>query len=170
MSTTAIYTLGTNAAEQARLRQQAEDLQPYSRAILDHVGLQPGSVAIDLGCGPRGILELLSERVGPNGRVVGVDMNPEHVALACALIKEQGLANVDVLERDARHTGLPSASFDLIHARTLLINIPAPEEVVAVLTAAIFVDGLAGLRGDGLAGVIDHAVYGGSHSAPSTAG
>src|SRR5579862_4565410 len=43
---------------------------------------------------------------------------------------ELGLANVEVVAGDARHTGLPSGSFDLVHARTLLINIPDPAEVV----------------------------------------
>jgi ubiquinone/menaquinone biosynthesis C-methylase UbiE len=32
---------------------------------------------------------------------------------------------------DARHTGLPSGTFDLVHARTLLVNIPELAEVVA---------------------------------------
>jgi SAM-dependent methyltransferase len=42
----------------------------------------------------------------------------------------RGLANVEVIPADARHTGLPSGTFDLVHARTLLVNIPAPGEVV----------------------------------------
>ena len=32
---------------------------------------------------------------------------------------------------DARRTGLPSGSFDLVHARTLLVNVPEPGELVA---------------------------------------
>ena len=37
--------------------------------LLDRVGLRPGQRAIDLGCGPRGILNMLAERVAPVGRV-----------------------------------------------------------------------------------------------------
>jgi FtsJ-like methyltransferase len=44
-----------------------------SRDLLDRVGLRPGHAVIDLGCGPRGILDLLAERVAPAGRVVGLD-------------------------------------------------------------------------------------------------
>jgi SAM-dependent methyltransferase len=36
-----------------------------------------------------------------------------------------------VVTADARHTGLPAGSFDLVHARTLLITIPEPAEVLA---------------------------------------
>ena len=38
---------------------------------------------------------------------------------------------MDVVTADARHTGLPSDSFDLVHARTVLVTIPEPEEVLA---------------------------------------
>jgi ubiquinone/menaquinone biosynthesis C-methylase UbiE len=87
-------------------------------ALLDWVDLRPGQNAIDLGCGPRGTIELLCDRVGLDGRVVGLDLDPVHVALAHAFVAEQGLANVEILQTDARRTGLPAASFDLVHART----------------------------------------------------
>ena len=38
---------------------------------------------------------------------------------------------MDVVTADARHTGLPPDSFDLVHARTVLVTIPEPEEVLA---------------------------------------
>jgi ubiquinone/menaquinone biosynthesis C-methylase UbiE len=44
---------------------------------------------------------------------------------------------------DARHTGLPSGSFDLVHTRTLLITIPEPAEVVAEMVRLLARDGLA---------------------------
>lgn len=40
------------------------------------------------------------------------------------------LTEVECITADARHTGLGSGSFDLVHARTLLVNIPEPEQVV----------------------------------------
>lgn len=130
LDSAAIYTLGTNPAERQRLRQQSADLRFHSVALLDHVALEPGGSAIDLGCGPSGVLDLLTDRVGPTGRVVGLDVDPTHTALARAFTREHGLENVEIVEGDARHTGLPSSSFDLVHARLLLVNIPAPEEVV----------------------------------------
>lgn len=87
--------------------------------------------AIDLGCGPSGILDLLADRVGPAGHVVGLDFNPANVALAREFAAEHGPANVEVMQGDARRTGFPSASYDLVHARTLLVNILDPAAVVA---------------------------------------
>ena len=128
---TDVYALGRNRAESARLRNQSDELRPQTVELLNRVGLRPGQSAIDLGCGPSGILELLSAAVSPGGRVVGLDADPAHTAMAGQYARERGLANVEVITADARRTGLPSDSFDLVHARTLLVTIPDPAEVVA---------------------------------------
>ena len=127
----AVYPLGSSAGESARLRRQADELAPDSAALLDRVGLRPGQSAIDLGCGPRGILDLLAGRVSPGGRVVGLDADPAHTAMAAGFVSAHGLSGVAIVTADARRTGLRSGSFDLVHARTLLINVPEPAVVVA---------------------------------------
>ena len=128
---TAVYALGRNPAESARLRRQSDELRTLSAELLDRVGLERGQSAIDLGCGPSGIIQLLSERVSPGGRVVGVDADPVHVTMAREFADERGLRDVEIVAADARHTGLPAASFDLVHSRTLLVTIPEPATVVA---------------------------------------
>jgi short-subunit dehydrogenase/SAM-dependent methyltransferase len=130
----ASYALGRDPAESARLERQSEELGPASAALLDRVGTGPGHRAIDLGCGPSGIIELLSARVSPGGCVVGVDADPAHVAMARELAARRGLGNVEIIAADARRTGLPSGSFDLVHARTLLVTVPEPAAVVAEMT------------------------------------
>jgi ubiquinone/menaquinone biosynthesis C-methylase UbiE len=125
-----LYALGGNPAESARLQRQADELMVESTVLLDRVGLEVGAAAIDLGCGPRGILDLLAQRVSPAGRVVGLDADPSHSAMAKTFAAERGL-DVEILTADARNSGLPDGSFDLVHARTLLINVPEPGEVVA---------------------------------------
>ena len=72
----AVYALGSSAAESARLQRQAEELAPDSVSLLDRIDLRPGDSAIDVGCGPRGVIDLLAERVSPGGRVVGLDADP----------------------------------------------------------------------------------------------
>lgn len=130
-SATDVYALGRDPEETARLQRQSEELRLDSAALLDQVGLGPGQAAIDLGCGPRGILDLLAERVGPGGHVTGLDADPVHVAMASEFTAQRGLGSVQIVAADARHTGLPPASFDLVHARTLLVNVPEPTEVLA---------------------------------------
>jgi SAM-dependent methyltransferase len=124
-----VYALGADQEETARLRRQSEELRPEAEALLARVGLGPGQSAADLGCGPSGILGLLSAAVSPSGQVVGVDADAAHVAAAAPLAA--ALGNVSVVLGDARHTGLPGGAFDLVHARTLLATVPSPGEVVA---------------------------------------
>jgi ubiquinone/menaquinone biosynthesis C-methylase UbiE len=126
----AVYALGRSSGESARLQRQAEELLPDSSALLDRVGLRAGDCAIDLGCGPRGVIDLLAARVAPGGRVVGLDADPAHVAMASEFAARRGLSEVEVVRGDARHSGLESGSFDLVHGRTLLVTVPQPEDVL----------------------------------------
>ena len=129
-----VYPLGSSRGESARLQRQAEELAADSVALLDRVGLLPGQSAIDLGCGPRGILDMLAGRVAPAGRVVGLDADPAHTAMAAEFAAARGLSGVEIITGDARSTGLPAGSFDLVHARTLLVNLPQPAEAAAEMT------------------------------------
>src|SRR5262249_50956808 len=126
-----VYALGSSTGESGRLQRQADELRPESAALLDRCGLRLGDSAIDVGCGPRGIIDLLAERVLPGGRVVGLDADPAHVAMAAEFVASRGLRGVETVLADARETGIESSSFDLVHARTLLVNVPEPEEVLA---------------------------------------
>jgi ubiquinone/menaquinone biosynthesis C-methylase UbiE len=132
-----VYALGSDPAERDRLRRQSQDLRSHSAALLDLAGIEEGWSVIDLGCGPSGIIELLSSCVGPTGHVIGVDFNPANVAAAGELVRELRLTNVELIEGDARHTGLATGSFDLVHARTLLINVPRPEEIVVEMVRLV---------------------------------
>ena len=125
-----VYALGSDLEERQRLQRQAEELLALSSELLDHSRLGAGESAIDLGCGPRGVLDLLAARVGPAGRVVGLDFDEANVALARAYAHEHSLSNVQVMKGDAANTGLSDSSFDAVHCRTLLINVPDPAAVV----------------------------------------
>lgn len=125
------YFLGYRQAEQERLQRQAEELAPEATWLLDQIGLGAGARVVEIGCGPRGCLDLLSARVGPSGRVVGVERSEDAVALARELIATRGLANVEVRHGDARSAGVAERSFDLAFARLVLVNVPQPEQIVA---------------------------------------
>jgi len=145
----AVYALGSSGGESARLQRQAEELAPDSAVLLDRVSLRCGDSAIDLGCGPRGVIDLLAERVAPGGRVVGLDADEAHVAMASEFAATRGLSDVEVVRGDARHTGLEPASFDLVHARTLLVTVPQPAEVLAEMVRLARPGGwVAGLEPD----------------------
>jgi len=55
--------------------------------------------------------------------------------LARQFIAEHNLRNVEVLQGDAKSSGLPRASFDVVHARLVLVNVPEPQRVVEEMIA-----------------------------------
>lgn len=124
------YLLGYRQAEQERLERQALELAHESSWLFDQIEIQKGSQIVEIGCGPRGCLSILSERAGANGKVIGVERNAEQVERARKFVAESHLKNVEVLCVDARETGLPSASFDLATARLVLVNVPQPELIL----------------------------------------
>lgn len=131
------YFLGYQQNEQQRLQQQAQLLAHDSAWLFDQIGLAAGAHVVEFGCGPQGCLDLLAARVGPTGRVIGVERSPETVTLARKFIADSQLLNVEVLHGDARATGLSPATFDLVTARLVLVNVPRPEEIVAEAVALV---------------------------------
>jgi SAM-dependent methyltransferase len=117
--------------EQERLRHAARLLKRQAERLLRDVGVQPGWQVVDVGCGPHGILDLLSAAVGPTGSVIGVDQDEAHVAAAQTLVDERALRNVRIRRADATATGLPRDVFDMVHARLLLVTVPNPAHVLA---------------------------------------
>jgi len=101
----------------------------------------PGDVVVDAGCGTGATLPYLRERVGAEGRVVGVDFAPGAVARARDRIERAGWANVTVWRGDA--TRLPLDDADAVVAAFLMGMLPDP--------AATVRDWLAGLTPDRIA-------------------
>jgi SAM-dependent methyltransferase len=124
------YLLGDSPAELDHLVAQAEVYATEAEELLDRIGIAKGTSAIDIGCGVLGILHVLSTRVGTNGRVVGLDREPRMIQMARTLTADRGLT-LELVEGDATDTGLASASFDLVHARTVLLNVSNPGEIVS---------------------------------------
>jgi arsenite methyltransferase len=76
--------------------------------------LKPGDVVLDLGSGG-GIDVLLSaKRVGPTGKVYGLDMTDEMLALANENKRRAGAENVEFLKGEIEQIPLPDASVDVI--------------------------------------------------------
>jgi ubiquinone/menaquinone biosynthesis C-methylase UbiE len=118
------YPLGGSLTEQQRLLAQARGLEALAAWMLDAISIKPGSRAVDVGCGPIGIMNLLSARVGSKGIVVGVEREPRFIDMAEAEIQERALRNVRVIRADALQTGLEKNAYDVVHERLILINLP----------------------------------------------
>jgi ubiquinone/menaquinone biosynthesis C-methylase UbiE len=127
------YVLGASNIERERLLKQCELFKPHASQMLDQIGVGADWWTIDVGCGPLGILDLLAERTGAGAEVIGLERDPNMLEFGHELMAERGLDSVRLIQGDARQTGMPASSFDLAHARLLLVNVPEPEGVVSEL-------------------------------------
>lgn len=139
------YLLGRRVGEQQRLQIQAQMLAGEARELFNQIGVFRGAHAVEIGCGPQGCLDLLAERVGPDGTVTGIERNEESVVLARNFIAGRGLDNVNVVHGDARATGLPRRSFDFAIARLVLVNVPQPKQIIAEMVELVRPGGIVAL-------------------------
>jgi SAM-dependent methyltransferase len=145
MSATQQYLLGDSPVEVRHLVEQAELYAQEATELFDAIGLRAGWSAIDVGCGAMGVLHLLAARLGADGRVVGLDREPRFLEVGRRLAAERGLA-VDFIEGNAAATGLPDGAFDLVHARTVLVNVTNPAEILAEMVRIARPGGIVALQ------------------------
>ena len=128
---TPAYTLDNtwNAARE-RLRSLEVCLDPQTERYLDQLGVGPGWNCLEVGAGAGSVVRLLCDRVGPEGRVVAVDLEP-------ALLDGLTAPNLGVQRLDVVTDDLPEAAFDFIHTRAVLLHLPQRDTVLPKLVRAL---------------------------------
>jgi ubiquinone/menaquinone biosynthesis C-methylase UbiE len=106
-----------NQRELERLRMIEQVFDPASRRRLLGTGLRAGWRCLEVGPGAGSIMTWMGEVAGPTGQVVAVDLDPKFLG-------ESGQSNVEIVRADIRTAQFPEQSFDLVHARYVLIHIP----------------------------------------------
>jgi SAM-dependent methyltransferase len=136
------YLLADQPAERGRLQRQALAWEPAGRTLLADLPAPPAARAVDLGCGALGWLRLLSEWVGPDGHVVGTDIDPSLLDTAQQFCREKDLEQVTLLRDDLFASDLEPASFDLVHARFQVAPLGRADEIVDTMLRLVRPGGL----------------------------
>jgi SAM-dependent methyltransferase len=136
------YLLADQPSELERLQLQSRVWEPTGRRLLDEIGEGRGSRALDVGCGGIGWLRLLSEWVGPDGEVVGADIDDAMLAAAAQFVEAEGLGNVQLTKDDLFASKLEASSFDLVHARFQIAPLGRGAEQVANHVRLLRPDGI----------------------------
>lgn len=96
----------------------------YRRQAVAKLELEPGNTVVELGCGTGLNFPLLREAVGPQGKIIGVDITPAMLDVARARARARGWKNVHLVETDM---GLYSFPDDVDGILSTLALTLAPE-------------------------------------------
>jgi SAM-dependent methyltransferase len=100
-------------------------------------GIEPGQTVVDLGCGAGLDLLLAARRVGPAGRVIGIDMTDEMLARARANIAAAGLGNVEVRKGLIEALPVETASVDWVISNCVINLSPQKRRVFAEIARVL---------------------------------
>jgi len=121
-----------NSWERARQRlellEASYDAASFKRA--SRLGVREGWRCLDAGAGGGSFARWLSTQVGPAGSVIAADLDTRLLA---------GITepNIEVRQTNLVSDPLPAGEFDFVHTRLVLMHIPAREQVLGRLCAAL---------------------------------
>jgi SAM-dependent methyltransferase len=125
------YIPGSADPEPGRLAALSRLYGPATAAWLDSAGLTSGMTVVDLGCAAGDVTLAAAERVGPTGRVIGVDDDDRPLEIARRRAAEAGLTNVS-FERADVSAWRPARPPDAVVGRFLLLRLDEPIAQVAL--------------------------------------
>jgi SAM-dependent methyltransferase len=116
--------------ERERLAVIERYLDAHSMARLEAVGLTTGWRCLEVGGGGGSLTRWMCERVGSEGSVLAVDLDPR-------FLEQVEAPNLEVRQLDIVSDELPRDAFDLVHARYVLEHVPERETALRRLVRAL---------------------------------
>ena len=83
-------------SQQQNMMQDYIRTSTYQKAILSNVADFRDKVVLDVGAGSGFMVELFAQLVGPEGRVVAVDINAGLMERVAKSMQEKGISNVEI--------------------------------------------------------------------------
>lgn len=121
---------GDIATIQRRLA-ETSDLYRRRLAVLDAIAVQPGERVLEVGCGGGALLPLFAAAVGQTGRVVGIDISSDQIAVANTVCRDIDIAMAEV--EDVNQLPYEEASFDAIIAIQVIEYLQQPAKALSEL-------------------------------------
>ena len=142
--------MGRSDEETQRLIEQSQLYDDVTRRFFLRSGIAKGMKVIDVGSGAGDVALTLAEFVGPEGQVVGVDVNPDILKTAQTRADEAGYSNIEFIAGDVRTLELPD-DFDAIVGRLVLLYMAEPAEALKKLSTHLRPGGIIAFQDTELA-------------------
>ena len=118
--------------------------EDITRKLIERGEIKSGMKILDLGCGDGNVTFLLSNYVGSEGIVVGIDSNENAIDNAQKKSKELGLSNLYFFVGDiTQDFKIEHSNFDVIIVRRVLMYLSNPQSTIATAIKYLKPNGLA---------------------------
>ena len=102
----------------------------HRRRAVNALGLESGDTVVEIGCGTGLNFELLQAKIGPAGRIVGVDLTDAMLHKAQQRVDGHRWDNVSLVQADARDFAL-GYGVNAVLSTYALTHVPECAEVIA---------------------------------------
>jgi len=120
------------------IRGQGADQKAIREAYLDELRIGPGEQVLDIGCGTGVVTREVARRVGPSGRVVGLDPSPPMLTVAREIAEREGVQDrIEFRVGDVRDLPFDDATFDVVLAITVLSHTTDAEQAIPGLVRVL---------------------------------
>lgn len=110
--------------------------------VVERSGIQPGMAVLELGPGPGTFTLEAARRVGPQGKVIAVDIEPKMIDKLRDAAARAEVTNVETHVADAYHLPVADGSVDVAFMVTVLAEIPDRQRALAEIRRVLKPDGL----------------------------
>lgn len=118
------------------LRETRED-EEHVTLLLDNLGLEEGMSVCDLGCGNGYHALRIARRIGPEGTVYGVDVQPQMLSMLRRRAEREGLTNIERIVGTVADPRLEPDTCDLVLLVDVYHELSYPEQMLASIRAAL---------------------------------
>ena len=105
--------------------------QYFGRKVVERAGVMEGSTILDVACGRGANLMAAYDKVGPAGKVIGIDLSAQMVAETQKELATRGLDAIQVKQMDAEELQFPAGIFDFVLCGFALFFFPDIEKALS---------------------------------------
>jgi ubiquinone/menaquinone biosynthesis C-methylase UbiE len=123
------------------LERSEREIEELPETALDKIGIRPGMVVADVGAGVGYFSVRVGKRIGPQGKVLAVDVQPEMLAILRNRAAKAKLANIEPILGSESDPHLPANSCDLILMVDVYHELSQPQRMLQKMKQALKPDG-----------------------------
>lgn len=103
----------------------------FGRRLVEQVPVMTNQRVLDVATGKGAVLFPLAEKIGPSGRVLGIDISEQMLKEASIAVEKRRLDRIELLQMDAEQLDFPDNSFDVVFCGFALFFFPSVSKALS---------------------------------------